>query len=75
MRGGGGELCKVAPMLKALAALPENPGSSPRLCKSNHSHLEFQFQGIQDSLLTSAGISHIYGAWKYKQTKLPCTQK
>jgi hypothetical protein len=70
---GEGRHGKVPPWLKALAALPENPGSSPRTHKSSHSLLRLQFQGIQYSPLTSPGTRHAYVCRNAWQTKLPHT--
>lgn len=51
----------MAPDLRALGALPENP--------HNGSHLKFQFQGIRYSILASAGTRHTSRAQSYMQAK------
>ena len=51
----------MAQQLKALAALPENPGSipSPHMLTSNYLCLQFQVMGY--SLLASEGTEHKCG--------------
>ena len=55
-RGAG----EMAPRFRALAALPEDPGSIPSTCMETHNCLILEFRSVQHPLLASAGMGHTW---------------
>lgn len=62
----------MAPKLRVLIALADDPGLAPSTHMEANKHLEFHLQGIQWTLLASAGTTHMdlltYINTKYSQT-------
>lgn len=60
---------KMAQQLSILVALAKDPGSGLSI------YMRLQFQGIQHTFLSSAGIRHIHAIYSYKQARHSYTQK
>ena len=61
--------------LRALAALPEDPGLIPSNHMVVHSHLSLQHQGIPCPLLFSESTRHKYGTQTYMHRQNTHTHK
>lgn len=59
----------MAEWFKALATVPDEPGSIPITHKKAHSCLLHQFQGVHRPLLASMGIVYISGTQIHVQEK------
>ena len=52
----------MAQQVRALTVLAEDSSSVPSTHMVAHSHLQLQYQGTQDPLLTSVGTRHAHDA-------------